>query len=169
MINISTRSTVVCGDPCWASTRDSEYIIVYFRFLPCKNYSALVSSFVASFGSSFVSSFVSSLTSSLASSSFSSTLVSAGAGSDSLGAARLEYNSKLDFWASSKAFLKSAATREWQVSFGLTQNWLGAHDRSSRNGWPRSQRWEVPPNNRQQPSIPSFGQSRHLAATSYQM
>ena len=78
-----------------------------------------VSDVVFSLTSSLVS--PSLVSSSLVSPFFSPSLVSAGAGSGSLGAAVLEGNSKLDFWALSKAFLKSLATVEGLVSFGLTQ------------------------------------------------
>ena len=94
------NSAFVRGDACCTSTRDNAYIIVYLQFLPRKNHSALASSFVSS------------LVSSLVSSSFSSPLVSARAGSGSLGGAALEDNSALDFWALSKAFLKSSATEK---------------------------------------------------------
>ena len=63
-------------------------------------------------------------------------------------------------------------SRDWKngsAGFRLTQDWLGTHDRSSRNEWPRSRRWEGPLSNRQQLSIPSFGQNRRWVATSCRM
>ena len=153
---ISTQHFCSWGTRC-TSTHGNAYIIVYFQFLPCNNYSALVSSFVSPLASSLVSP------------SFSSSLVSTWAGSDSLEAATLEDNFVLDSWALSKATLKLLATTQRLVSFELVWNWSGTYGRSLRNEWPRSRRWEVPLSSQQQPSIPSFGRSRRWAATSCRM
>lgn len=99
MRNISTQCFCSRG----GSTRDNPYIIVHFQCLPRKNYSFVSS--LASSGSFLVS-------------VFSSSLSSGGAGSDSLGGSDSNDNSMLDFWAFSKAFLKSFATVKHLVSCG---------------------------------------------------
>jgi hypothetical protein len=99
MRNISIRHILFAGCMLYINSRHHIYNSG-FPILPCKSYSSLVSSFVSSFVSSLIPS------------SFSSPLVSVGVGSGSFGAAGLEINFALVSWASSKAFLKSAATGE---------------------------------------------------------